>query len=156
MKTQSAIMEDIAREAHKNQFRYDGKTSYVVHLERVVARVKNRIKQRAFDDDEEIIISGFGEDNIIAAAWGHDLLEDTQISLHDLKTAGIHNKITDVIYILTHEKDEDYFHYIDRVDQIFFSRLIKIADILDNLSDTPTKTQVAKYARALNILLGYE
>jgi len=54
------IAADAAKQAHRGQFRKDGKTLFIVHPERVAERVKF-----------------FGGDHIgIIAAWLHDVMED--------------------------------------------------------------------------------
>ncbi len=54
------IAADTARQAHRGQFRKDGKTPYIIHPQRVAEQVKF-----------------FGGDHIgIIAAWLHDVMED--------------------------------------------------------------------------------
>lgn len=127
--------EFIATRAHASQFRRDGVTPYVRHPEAVAARLKR-------EDDETV-----------AAAWLHDTLEDTAETEQSLRESGIPEKVLDAVRLLTH-RDEPYAEYLERIRANDIARKVKVADMLSNLSDAPTKGQVLKYARGLLILLG--
>lgn len=82
----------------------------------------------------------------------HDVIEDcAEIFKSRLETE--FPEILEYLEILTHSKDESYNEYIDRVSKNEITRLVKIYDILDNLSDSPTEKQVKKYAKALKKLI---
>lgn len=132
-----AIAERIARAAHDGAYRRDGVTPYIEHVEDA---------QRRVDRDSFLLR---------AALWLHDVLEDTEFTSVMLLDSGIPQVVVDVVEVLTH-RDESYTEYILRIAQHDVARQAKIADILSNLSDSPTPKQVSKYARALTILLGEE
>ena len=58
-----------AQEKHKNQKRKDGVTPYSDHLEGVVNRLKNL---------------GVTDKNVLAAAWMHDIIEDTDVTFDQI------------------------------------------------------------------------
>lgn len=71
----------------------------------------------------------------------HDIVEDTTITFHDLKTMGFSDRVIDALKLLTHDKDVPYDDYIY---DIAFSgnedaRRVKLADLTDNLSVTRLK-----------------
>lgn len=128
------IAERIARKAHDGQFRRDGVKPYITHPEAVAKSLE-------------------GEHSyVVATAWLHDVIEDTDTTLDDLTNAGIPWQVIESVELLTREKDqpcEDYLHFVSQSE---IARKVKIADINHNLSDSPTKKQKEKYAIALSIL----
>jgi len=124
LSTSVLLASSIARAAHAGQFRRDGVTPYITHPEAVAKSLE-------------------GENpDVIAAAWLHDVLEDTEVTISELKNAGIPVRWDGQSY-------EDYLHWITQ-DEI--ARKVKVADIQHNLSDAPTEKQIAKYGKALLIL----
>ncbi len=81
------------------------------------------------------------------AALYHDAIEDHYATEGDLRKFLSEDTI-DLIKILTHG-DEPYMDYIRKIKQNKIATQIKIADILDNLSDKPTLAQIKKYGEAL-------
>jgi (p)ppGpp synthase/HD superfamily hydrolase len=128
---QLELAEDIARLAHKDQKRFDGKP-YITHVERVVASV--------YTYDEKVI------------AWLHDVMEDTDIDSGDLMDRGIDFAYVSTLINLTHEKGELYNDYIGDIVGDELAMIVKIADIVDNITDTPSKRQIQKYKDALTKL----
>lgn len=89
--------------------------TYIRHLNRVAEFMK--------DDESKI------------AALLHDLVEDTQFTLDDLKVLRFSEKIIDTIRLLTNDL-KNYDLYMQRLidsDNILAKR-IKIADLLDNMN----------------------
>lgn len=126
--------EAIARKAHEGQFRRDGITPYITHPERVVARLRRQ---------------GIDDENILAAAWLHDVVEDTDVEIEELKYKRIPDNVIVALELLTKGSWIDYPDYVAHVCRNTIAHTVKIADILDNLSDSPTEKQVVKYAKAL-------
>jgi len=123
---------EIATIYHSNQFRKNGITPYIIHPIRVADK---------FTDETDKII-----------AILHDTIEDTNIDPQlILDTFG--QNIFDIINILTHNRGENYFDYINRIKQNIVATRIKIQDILDNLNDSPSKNQTERYNIALKVLL---
>lgn len=126
------IAEDIARKAHSGQFRRDGLTPYVTHPQRVAAKCHTSESR--------------------AVAWLHDVLEDTPTTVEDLRTAGITEEIIQAVQCLTKSGQRPYLDYLADIRTNELARTVKIADMLDNLSDGPTERQIVKYARGLLFL----
>ncbi len=88
-----------------------------------------------------------------AIAWLHDALEDSALTSNDLKEAGIDSVIINSVNLLTVYSSDNYMDKISFVKNDIMARKVKIADILSNLADSPTKKQIMKYASALQVLL---
>lgn len=131
---QLELCEKIAREAHAGQFRRDGVTPYIEHVEAVVSRCET--------EEEKCV------------AWLHDVLEDTKARMYDLIEWGVEDEILSSVHVLTLEKGASYDRFIERIRRHRqVTRNVKIADILSNLSDSPTPKQIVKYAKALLVLV---
>ena len=108
-----------AIEAHKGQTREGTNIPYIAHPIRV---------SQVFQDDLEKTVAVL-----------HDIVEDTDITLQDLEIEFYHYKdsfiLTNVIDHLSRRKDEKYFDYIERLCANELAIKIKIADVVDNLSD---------------------
>ncbi len=130
---QVELAEQIAREVHKEQKRTIGRREdYIKHSERVASH---------FSTEESKII-----------AWLHDVLEDSDLTSNDLFDKGIDTELIRMIVILTRDKSESYLNYILRIKQFHQARIIKIADIKDNLEKLNKGSLRDKYIMALHIL----
>ncbi len=127
------LAEQIARRAHRGQFRRDGVTPYIQHPEAVVTRVGNGEVERA-------------------AAWLHDVIEDTSETAASLLTQGIPSSVVEVVELLTRKEELTEADYLSAIRAHPVARRVKIADMLTNLSDRPTEKQIVKYARGLLFL----
>ena len=128
---------EIAAIAHARQFRFDGKTPYIEHPWRVMSR---------------LVENGYGTE-YQAVALLHDVLEDTDVTAKDLLDKEIPENIVYAVIILTKEDGVDYGVYLDKVRNNELARVVKIADMIDNLSDKPSKKQIIKYATGLLTLV---
>lgn len=126
------LAESIARAAHDGQFRRDGLTPYIVHPKAVAERVESPEAK--------------------AAAWLHDVIEDTDWDAPRLVAAGIPETIADAVSALTKSHGVSYEDYLERVSKNVLSREVKIADMLANLADKPSRKQIVKYAKGLLFL----
>lgn len=98
------------------------------------------------------------EDEKIVALL-HDVIEDTGMTIQDLKKEGFSNEIIMAIVAITRNKDEPYDDYILRVKENPIGKKVKIQDLLHNMDLTriPEPSQkdidrVEKYRKALNVL----
>ena len=83
-------MKALAERGHAGQLRKDGSTPYVEHPRAVVALLR---RWRVADAET------------FAVAWGHDLLEDTDVTESDiLEAAGPRHEVLACIRILTRDK----------------------------------------------------
>ena len=118
----------LAEEAHQGQKRTDG-SPYIKHPERVAAAVEDRLKP---------------------IAWLHDVVEDTKITLQDLRTIGFPLYIIEAVDLLTHRKNEPNISYWGKIKPNPDALAVKLADINDNVNDTPSEYAKQKYGRALS------
>ena len=135
------LAKEIATKAHEGQVRRpnicDIKEPYITHLERVVSWLKNYTT----------------DDSVLAAAWLHDTLEDTKYTEDMLKKDGIPDNVIYYVKCLTKDRNIAYTEYISYIkNEDFNVKLIKMADILDNLTDSPSNSQIEKYKKALMIM----
>lgn len=151
-----------AERLYAKHFRKDGVTPCFVHISNVLATYT------AMDWDG---LPGLRQ---AVVAIHHDTLEDGHMTEAEL-LAYITNLYTPVygtsapsmaridvndILALTRGIEEDYHDFIRRLVAYSFGngcrfvRLIKLADILDNLSDDPSKAQREKYRKAISIING--
>ena len=128
------IAENLARTAHQGQFRRDGTMPYITHPQKVAERVS-------------------GDDFAEAAAWLHDVLEDTTTTIEDLHAAGIPEEVTEVVSLLTKKEGVEYEQYLAAIAVHPIARRVKIADMITNLSDDPSDKQIVKYAKGLLVLM---
>ncbi|MEM6365456.1 MAG: GTP pyrophosphokinase [Planctomycetota bacterium] len=124
------IARTIAEEAHRGQTRRDGTTPYIVHPKAVAERVGDSV-------------------DCVAAAWLHDVLEDSSMTADDLRRRGVTEQVIVAVELLTRENHTAYDEYLKRIAENAIARRVKIADMLTNLSDAPTRRQIRKYASGL-------
>jgi HD domain len=62
----------------------------------------------------------------------HDIVEDTDVTLDDLRTKAFSTNIIDAVDCLTHRSGISYCDYIVRVRSNPIARICKIADLHDN------------------------
>ena len=127
--------EQIARRAHANQFRRDGVTPYIEHPAAVAAWLSGN------------------DDDTIATAWLHDVIEDTAENGVTLRAAGVSENVIRAVMALTKHPGQEYDEYIKNVKKNPMARKVKIADMINNLCDMPTSAQIKKYNRGLKALL---
>lgn len=65
-------------------------------------------------------------------AWLHDVVEDTDVTLKDLATAGFPESIVLQVDALTHRKNEPRLEYYARIMRWPVARQVKLLDIDDN------------------------
>lgn len=91
----------------------------------------------------------------------HDTLEDTSVSLEDLK-AIFPPEVTDAVALLTHKEGTDYFDYVRLIKKNPVARKVKLADLAHNsdqsrcvgtdLTEERKAAWKAKYEKATKIL----
>lgn len=136
----SRCAELLARQIHANQ-RDKAGHPYIEHLA-FVARLVS-------DEDDEVI----------ATAWLHDCVEDSDITLSEIDQQ-FGNVIAKAIKAITKQENEHYQDYLKRVKSNEIARKVKIADLTHNmdLSRLPVVTvkdlaRKEKYTRAKQYLL---
>ncbi len=125
----------IAYKAHAGQYRKDSCVPYIVHPIRVSGY---------FNDDLRKTICVL-----------HDVVEDTDIKLKDLEKI-FPEKVVSIVDLLSRNKEEKYFDYIRKISKNEIATEIKIADIIDNLSDRISiisESMLERYVKSLDILI---
>lgn len=129
---------NIAYNKHNNQFD-KGNTPYIFHPIHVAEQM---------DDENSIIV-----------ALLHDVIEDTNTSLEEIKKNGFNDEIIEALNLLTHKDNLDYFEYIKKISNNKLARKVKIADIKHNMDLTrlnevthEDKNRYEKYKKCLEYL----
>jgi len=103
----------IATNAHAGQFDKGG-NPYILHPLKVMHYLKT--------DDEELM----------CIALGHDVIEDTSMTYHDLRQAGISERVIDGIRALTKQPGQTYEEYKEAVFANIDAMRVKMADLRHN------------------------
>lgn len=137
----------IAALAHDGQTRRDG-SPYYDHVRRVAIRAKKRAAEAGHPDVYQELIEVVG--------YLHDVLEDTNVTQLQLSDAGIPLAAREALELITHAPGQGYNRYIARLSTHNVARAVKIADLLDNLTDNSNPRQIERYSAALNFLIKVE
>ncbi|NLB21035.1 MAG: hypothetical protein GX829_09525 [Clostridium sp.] len=101
-----------------------GGRPYIMHVIRVMQGVE--------DDDEKII------------ALLHDLIEDTDFTLDDLKEYEFLDEIIDGVSLLTRDPEAGYMKYIENLSNNKKARNVKLSDLKDNQDHTRLKNPMTE------------
>jgi hypothetical protein len=130
--------EIIARKAHAGQVDKAGE-DYFNHPKRVA--------------------DNFYEDNDIIVALLHDVIEDTSVTMDQLKNEGFSDEILNALDAITKREGESYDQFIERVKDNPIALKVKLADLRDNMDilRLPVLTdkdllRIAKYHKAYKYL----
>jgi (p)ppGpp synthase/HD superfamily hydrolase len=129
----------LAYEAHHGQLDRSG-VPYIFHPARVAA--------------------GFTNEAMACVAWLHDVVEDTDVTLEDIRLAGFGIVICDALRLMTHDKSLPYMDYVRRLAKNPIAKAVKLADLRDNMDvsrlsvvDDAAKKRLAKYLEAYSYLI---
>ncbi|MGW1000566.1 HD domain-containing protein [Streptomyces sp. NPDC002520] len=139
-------VESVARAAHAAQRDKAGRP-YAEHLAAVAEGVRVR----------------GGSDELVAAAWLHDALEDGVLSEEWLETAALAQRTKDVVRAVTKRPGEDPRAYARRILATPGARLVKTADLAHNADpyrlaalDEPTAERLRTKYAAMRQYLGLD
>lgn len=62
----------------------------------------------------------------------HDVVEDTDITLKDLRDMGFPNEVIEVLTLLTHKETVPYFDYVKEISKNPIAKQVKLADLKHN------------------------
>lgn len=62
----------------------------------------------------------------------HDVAEDTDITLDDLRNEGFGNEVIDALSLLTHDPAVPYMDYVEMIKQNPVAKAVKLADLMHN------------------------
>lgn len=127
----------IAMAAHqaRGQRRHDGKTPYIEHLKRTV-ELTDEFYTGYFCTPGW---RGLNFTWLRAAAWLHDIIEDTHITLDDLREWDVAEEVIYLVDLLTKKHDHtglSDFSYYDKLTTHSGALLVKCADRCSNLESS--------------------
>lgn len=109
---------------------------YICHSLRVMLRCSQKNKNRF---------------ELMQIAILHDILEDTDTTLEEIKKeTGVGFDILDALEAITKKDSEEYSEYIDRLSKkSILAQIVKIEDLLENLSRNPPESLEIRYRKAI-------
>ena len=96
----------------------------------------------------------------VCAALLHDTVEDTDMTIEDIRNEGFPEEVVHALELLTHKDGVDYFDYVRAIRSDPLAVRVKLADLshnsdlsrLDNVSERD-RERIKKYEQARRILL---
>lgn len=86
----------------------------------------------------------------------HDVVEDTDYTLDDLRAMGFPSQVVEALALLTHDKAVPYLDYVDTIKFNPIARAVKLADLRHNsdttrldMVDNKARERLAQYAQAI-------
>ncbi len=104
---------DIAYREHSGQVDKGG-NPYILHPVRVALNCET--------EEEKVV------------ALLHDVVEDTEVTIDDLRNMGFCEEVLDAITALSKIKGEDYEQFVKRVAENHLASRVKIQDLKDNMN----------------------
>ena len=134
--------KELAFKIHANQTDKAG-APYTLHLETVASKLTEQ------GENEDVIVVG----------WLHDSVEDTDITVGEIRDL-FGDDISTAVDAITKRKNEPYQDYLQRVKTNEIARIVKLADLahnmdlsrLCNITDKDLK-RLEKYKQAKAFLL---
>lgn len=125
-------------EAHKNQ-RDESGMPYVFHPFHLAEQMK---------DEKTTIV-----------ALLHDVVEDTDVTLDDIRNMGFDDEVVAAIELMTHDPNVPYMEYVSQIKKNPISKAVKLADLYHNSDITRLdevtardEERLKKYAEAIRLL----
>ena len=91
----------------------------------------------------------------------HDVVEDTEYSLGDLKNMGFSKEVLEAIALMTHDEAVPYMEYVEQIKKNRIAAIVKHADLMHNSDlsrldsiDEKAVKRAEKYKQAIAILEG--
>jgi (p)ppGpp synthase/HD superfamily hydrolase len=121
---------DFVKQKHGNQLY--GDKPYFYHLENVAKNIEKLSKKKLFIDQFGVIDN---LDDLILCGYLHDVLEDTDCTIFELKDLGLSDSSIETISLLT-KTEFNKETYLENIKTNKMSRIVKIADTMHNLSES--------------------
>lgn len=142
-----SIARRIATEAHRGQVDKAG-APYIGHPARVAGHAA----------------AAGGDERVVAAAWLHDVVEDTDVTPDDLRAAGVPDDVVAAVLAVSKRPGESLEDYVGRVRADALAVAVKTADLADNtdparmaqLDEATRRRLTEKYARVRRLLTAGE
>jgi (p)ppGpp synthase/HD superfamily hydrolase len=138
---------ELAREVHRDQKRESSGRPYIAHIEEVV-KILHELQHPVVSED------------VVLSAILHDVIENceqgqiTALVKRIVEDFGA-NVLSNVL-ALSKDDGKSYQEYIDTLTHTHIASsvlIVKIADMIQNLTETPTAKQREKYRKALPKLI---
>ena len=91
----------------------------------------------------------------------HDVVEDTDYTLEELKKEGFGDVVIDALALLTHDDDTPYMDYVARIKENPVAKAVKLADLAHNSDlsrmdtiDEKVMERYRNYQEAIALLKG--
>lgn len=89
----------------------------------------------------------------------HDVVEDSNYTIEDLRDIGFDDAVIDAISLMTHADDVDYMEYVAAIKENPIARVVKLADLRHNsdltrleVVDEKALNRRNKYQKAIALL----
>ena len=99
------------------------------------------------------------DERTTVAALLHDVMEDTEYALNDLRQMGFPEDVLAALILLTHDDAEGYLDYVKRIKDNPIARAVKLADLRHNSDltrldsvDEKALARIEKYRAAIRLL----
>ena len=99
------------------------------------------------------------DENTTIVALLHDVIEDTEYTLDDLRNFGFAEDVLSAISLMTHADDVPYMEYVEKIKTNPIAKAVKLADLKHNsdMSRLDRITQIdeeraKKYKQAIELL----
>ena len=99
------------------------------------------------------------DENTTIVALLHDVIEDTEYTLDDLRNFGFAEDVLSAISLMTHADDVPYMEYVEKIKTNPIAKAVKLADLKHNsdMSRLDRITQIdeeraKKYKHAIELL----
>lgn len=113
---------ELAATHHNGQIDKAG-MPYIEHVIRVGIRAGEKSKNK----EEKLILTAIG--------FLHDIVEDTNMTIEQLKVQMNNEQVVETVRLLTRKKKQSYAQYIDLISHDYLAILVKLADIEDHLEN---------------------
>ena len=95
----------------------------------------------------------------VTVALLHDVVEDSDYTLEDLRRLGFPEEVVGAVALMTHTEGVPYMDYVAKIKKNPIAKAVKLADLAHNSDATRLETltqrdidRAAKYAEAIKLL----
>ena len=81
----------------------------------------------------------------VCVALHHDVVEDTNYTIEDLRKEGFSEEVLDAVALLTRDKSEEYMDYVYKIKPNAIARKVKLSDLEHNSDESRLLEKDAHY-----------